>query len=51
MQESVLGRPATEIDSWQYMKLKGTNLSEPQPLLPKYFGNAGEHLSQYCMVF
>jgi hypothetical protein len=22
-----------------------------QPSLPEYFGNAGEHLSQYCTVF
>jgi hypothetical protein len=45
MQESVLERPLTETYSWQHMKLKRPDLSEPPPLLPEYFSNAEEYLS------
>ena len=51
MQEKKLGRPVTESYAWQHMKLKTPDLSEPQPSLPEYFGEAGEKLDKYCTVF
>jgi hypothetical protein len=33
------------------MKLKSPDLSEPQPSLPEYFGDAGEKLDKYYTVF
>jgi hypothetical protein len=33
------------------MKLKRPDLSQLQPLLPEYFRNVKENLSQYCSTF
>jgi hypothetical protein len=48
MQETVLGEPLSEVAGWQKIKLKEPDLSQSQPSLPEYFGNAEKELASYC---
>ena len=51
MQEIRLGTPLSEMEAWQKMKLKTPDMSQPQPSLPEYFGNAEENARLYCEAF
>src|SRR4051812_23977976 len=37
MQKEKLGRPVGDFESWDSMRMKKPDLSQPQPQLPEYF--------------
>src|SRR3954470_14535406 len=47
MQEEKLGRPVGDYESWDSMRMKTPDLSQPQPQLPEYFGTAQEDGAKY----
>jgi len=47
VQEEKLGRPASWYESWESMRMKKPDLSQPQPQLPEYFGTAQEDGAKY----
>ena len=51
MQETDLGEPLTDMQVWEKMKMKKADLAEPQPSLPKFFGNAKERIATYVETF
>ena len=50
MQEEKLGRPVADFESWDSMRMKKPDLSQPQPQLPEYFGTAQEDGAKYLEV-
>ena len=51
LQEADLGEPLTDMQTWERMKMKKPNFSEPQPSQPDYFGTAKEGLKAYVETF
>ena len=52
MQESITGnQPLTDMETWEKMRMKRPDPSEPQPSLPQYFGTAKEDLDNYRTAF
>jgi len=51
LQEADLGEPLTDIQTWEKMRMKKPDFSEPQPSQPEYFGNAKEGLQAYVETF
>lgn len=52
MQESITGnQPLTDMETWEKMRMKRPDLSQPQPSLPEYFGTAKEDKDNYCTAF
>jgi len=51
LQEADLGEPLTDMQTWERMKMKKPNFSEPQPSQPDYFGTAKEGLKAYVESF
>ena len=47
MQEGKLGRPVSDYEAWDSMRMKAPDLSQPQPQLPEYFGTAQEDGAKY----
>ena len=51
MQEAQTEEPSTHLETWQKMKQKKPDLSQPQPSIPMYYGRAETDLSNYCTTF
>jgi hypothetical protein len=51
LQEADLGEPLTDMQTWERMKMKKPNFSEPQPSQPDYFGTAKEGIKAYVETF
>ena len=47
MQEAKLGRPCSKFETWDSMRMKKPDLSQPQPQLPEYYGTAQEDGAEY----
>ena len=44
------GEEITEMYAYDQFRLKARDLSLPQPQLPVYYGNAEEHIGNYCTM-
>ena len=50
MADAEPGEEITEMYAYDQFRLKARDLSLPQPQIPVYYGNAEEHIGNYCTM-